>query len=228
MMDNPTSKTLIPKYMKTLRKTIINWYQENGRIYPWRQTQNPFQILIAQMMLRRTKADQVLPVYIQFLKTYPDIDSLSKAKQESLEKILYPLGLKWRISAFKEAAQKIKEKYNSRIPEIREELKSLPGVGEYVAGAVLAIAFNKEEWLVDSNIVRVFKRYFGIETSKEGRRDKHIIEISKIFAMGKDPSKATLGILDISSLLCKPIKPICERCPLKKRCHYRLSKLSNK
>jgi len=205
------------------RKIITNWYRKNGRVYPWRETHDPFRILIAEMMLRRTKADQVVPVYEQFFKEYPDVDSLAEAKQEVLEKILYPLGLKWRIPTFVIVAREVREKYQFKIPETREELVSLPGVGEYIAGAVLSIAYGKKEWLVDSNIVRIFKRYFGIKTAKEGRKDKHIVEIAKIYASGKDPSRATMGILDITALICKPRKPACEKCPLIDHCHYVLS-----
>lgn len=211
------------KDINIFRRKIIKWYKKNGRAYPWRETDDPFRILIAEMMLRRTKADQVVPVYERFLKEYPDVDSLALAKQEALEEILYPLGLKWRIPAFRMVAREVREKYQSRIPETREELTSLPGVGEYVAGAVLSIAYGKREWLVDSNIVRIFKRYFGIKASKEGRRDKHVIEIAKIYASGKDPGRATMGILDIAALVCKPANPDCERCPLIDRCHYALS-----
>jgi A/G-specific adenine glycosylase len=212
------------KDINIFRRKIIDWYKKNGRVYPWRETKDPFRILIAEMMLRRTKADQVVPVYEQFFKEYPDVDSLAVAKQEALEEILYPLGLKWRTPAFRMVAREVRVKYHSRIPETREELTSLPGVGEYVAGAVLSIAYGKKEWLVDSNFVRIFKRYFGIKTSKEGRRDKHVIEIAKIYASGRDPGRATMGILDIAALVCKPGKPDCEKCTLIDRCHYAISK----
>ena len=208
------------KDISIFRRKNIDWYEKNGRVYPWRKTNDPFRILIAEMMLRRTKADQVKPVYELFIKKYPDVNSLAEAKNEDLERILYPLGLRWRIPAFQMLAREVREKYRSRIPEKREVLTSLPGVGEYVAGAVLSVAYGKKEWLVDSNIVRIFKRYFGIEISKEGRRDKHVVEIAKIYSEGKDPRRATLGILDITALVCKPGEPDCENCPLMDRCCY--------
>jgi A/G-specific adenine glycosylase len=162
-------------------------------------------------------------VYEHFFREYPDVKTLARARQEDVEKIVYPLGLKWRASAFRMMARDVVEKYQSRIPDNRGELTRLPGVGDYVAGAVLSIAYGKNEWLVDSNIVRIFKRYFGIKTSKEGRRDKHVIEIAKIYASGGDPRRAIMGILDITALVCKPGKPDCEKCPLIDRCHYALS-----
>lgn len=221
--------SIIPsqKEIAIFRRKIISWFKKSGRVYPWRQTKDPFRILIAEMMLRRTKADQVVPVYEQFFKEFPDVDTLAEASREVLEKILHPLGLKWRVPAFTGIAREIREKYHSRVPHTREELTSLPGVGEYVAGAVLSIAYGKKEWVVDSNIVRIFKRYFGITTSKEGRRDKHVIEIAKIYASGNDPAGAIMGILDITALICCPGRPRCEKCPLMAGCHYVLSRKKN-
>jgi A/G-specific adenine glycosylase len=223
MTENYSSLIPSRKEIAIFRRKIISWFKKNGRIYPWREEKDPFRILVSEMMLRRTKADQVVSVYEQFFKEFPDVETLARSNLETLEKILRPLGLKWRVSAFRGMAREVVEKYHSRIPNNRKELISLPGVGEYVAGAVLSIAYGKNEWLVDSNIVRIFKRYFGIRTTKEGRRDKHVIEIAKIYVFGKDPGKATMGILDISALICKPRKPSCERCPLRKHCHYILS-----
>jgi len=219
------SHMMIPSQedMNIFRSKIVDWYEKNGRLYPWRETNDPFRVLIAELMLRRTKADQVKPVYEQFIKKYPDVDFLAEAKKEDLERILYPLGLRWRIPAFQKMAREVREKYKSRIPENRDELTSLPGIGEYVAGAVLSIAYGKKEWLVDSNIVRILKRYFGIEMSKEGRRDKHVVEITKSYVPAKDPRKAILGILDITALVCKPGEPDCEKCPLMDHCCYAVS-----
>ncbi len=216
------------KEITIFRRKIVSWFRKHGRAYPWRQERDPFRILIAEMMLRRTRADQVVPVYEEFLRNSPDVNSLAEARQEDLEKILYPLGLRWRIPAFILMAREVRDKYQSRIPDDRKKLVSLPGVGEYVAGAVLSIAYGKKEWIVDSNIVRIFKRYFGIRTSKEGRRDKHVIEIAKIYASCKTPAEANLGIIDLSALLCRSGKPDCKKCPLKERCYHAIFQEQNK
>lgn len=172
------------------------------------------------MMLRRTKADQVKPVYEQLFTEYPGIKEMAKAKKKRLERILYPLGLKWRTPAFSSVVREVGEKYHYKVPETREELTALPGVGDYVAGAVLSIAFNKKEWIVDSNVVRLFRRYFGVKTSKEGRRDKHIIDMARIYSSSRNPRNANLAILDFTALVCTPRNPKHERCPLNSDCHY--------
>lgn len=111
-------------------------------------------------------------------------------------------------------------KFKREILYTRKVLLTLPGVGDYVAGAVLSICFNKKEWIVDSNIVRMYKRYFGVKTSKEGRRDKHIIEISKIYVDCRNPRTANLAILDFSALVCTPRNPKCLNCILSHNCHF--------
>jgi len=216
-----TDKKQIPSIadIKYLRDKLIKWFEVNQRDYPWRKTDDPFKVLIAEIMLRRTKADQVKEVYNELFNTYPDIEALANAGDE-LNSILYHLGLQWRQSAFRNVVSDIKDKYNSKVPETREELKKLDGVGDYVAGAVLSIAMDKNEWIVDSNVVRLFKRYFGIETSREGRRDKHVIEFSKIYSSGAEPRKSNLAILDFTAIICKPVKPICGDCILNTNCVY--------
>jgi A/G-specific adenine glycosylase len=220
-MENKLSRELpSTPDISLFRSKVVRWFNKNKRNYPWRETHDPFKVLIAEMMLRRTKADQVKAVYDQLFAEYPDVETMAKAGNKELEQILYPLGLKWRIPAFGLVAREVKEKYQCKIPEAREELTTLPGVGEYVAGAVLSIAYGKKEWIVDSNIVRLFRRYFGIKTSKEGRRDKHVVEIAKIYISVKDPRKANLALLDFAALICLPRDPRCSQCPLSSACHY--------
>ena len=220
MKNKLSNKLPSAEDIRLFRSKIVRWFNKNKRNYPWRETRDPFKVLIAEMMLRRTKADQVKAVYDRLFTEYPDVEAMAKAENKELEQILYPLGLKWRNPAFGLVAREVKEKYQCRIPEAREELTTLPGVGEYVAGAVLSVAYGKKEWIVDSSIVRLFRRYFGIKTSKEGRRDKHVVEIAKAYASGKDPRKANLALLDFAALVCLPRNPRCPQCSLSSACRY--------
>jgi A/G-specific adenine glycosylase len=192
----------------------------HGRTFPWRQSVDPFKVLIAEMMLRRTKAGQVETVFKELFKKFPDVQSLAQGNQKEIESILYHLGLHWRTPAFKEVARALMRDYGGEVPVTREELKNLPGVGEYVAGAVLSIAYSQKEWIVDSNVVRVFKRYFGVDTSKEGRRDQHVIEMAKTYVLTSNPRKANLAIIDFAALVCVPGKPKHEECPVSYSCNF--------
>jgi A/G-specific adenine glycosylase len=202
------------------RGGILYWSRDHLRQYPWRETRDPYKVLLAEMMLRRTKADQVKPVYDRMLADYPDARKLAEAGPRGVEKVVYPLGLSWRTPAFTMMARDVTERYGGKVPETREDLKTLPGVGDYVAGAVLSIAYGKKEWIVDANIVRVFKRYFGIETSKEGRRDKHVIQTAKLYASTRASRTANLAILDFAATVCIARTPRCDACPLTTTCSY--------
>lgn len=129
-------------------------------------------------------------------------------------KITEPLGLNWRNDTFVPMARTVMREYNGNIPETRGELKQLPGVGDYVAGAVLSVALNKPEWIVDSNVARLFVRYYGITTGSEARRNPIVIEIARRYARCKEPGKANLALIDYSSLVCGPASPVCDSCCL--------------
>ncbi len=206
------------------RNKIVRWFNRNERKYPWRETSDPFRILIAEMMLQRTKADQVVDVYNKFFSEFSDPNDVARTNLKNIHKILYPLGLLWRVKNFKKVCRYLVKNYDGRIPKKREDLIKMPGTGDYVSGMVLSVAFNKPEWAVDSNIVRIFKRYFGISTTKEGRRDRYIIGIAKKYASCNNPKKANLGIVDFTALICSPRNPKCEKCSLQKKC-YNYSKI---
>ena len=211
--------------IRYFRKNLVRWFKKNKRSYPWRATKQPFKLLIAEMMLQRTKADQVQIVYHDFFSHFKTPDDVAGANIGTLNRVLYPLGLRSRIKKFKECSKSLLNNFNGKVPVSRYEISKLPGVGDYVAGIVLSVAFNKKEWIVDSNVVRVFKRYFGILTSKEGRRDKHVIDIAKIYANCKEPRNANFALLDFAALICTPRSPEHERCPLSKNCQYFIQEL---
>lgn len=145
------------------RRKIIKWGKENFRSFPWRETKDPYKILVSEIMLHRTRAEQVVSVYEIFLKRYPNVYSLSRANYCELEEILAPLGLRWRILNLKKAAKFIVENYAGKIPDRKDLLLRLPGVSGYIAGAVLCFAYGKPEPLLDTNTVRILGRVFDIE-----------------------------------------------------------------
>jgi len=202
------------------RRTLLRWFRKNARIYPWRQTTDPWKVLIAEMMLQRTKADQVVPVYRNFFRKFKTPADLIKARSVTIYEALESLGLTWRVANFRSLAKELVRRFNGHIPESRDQLLTLPGVGDYVAGAVLSIAFRQREWIVDSNVVRVFKRYFRISTSNEGRRDKLVVELAKQYCRSRNPREANLALLDLAALICVSRKPQCFKCPLRKGCSY--------
>ena len=203
-----------------IRKKIRKWYKTNKRDFPWRHIKDPYKIMIAEFMLHRTKAEQVAPVYQNFIKKYPDLTSLADADEKEIKKVTEHLGLHWRSEHFIKAARFVVDNYKGKFPEERDELSKIPGVGEYVSGAILTVCFNKPEWVVDSNIARFINRFYDLKLKGEIRRKKEIVNIStKLFQCDK-PGEFLFSIIDFTSLVCKPVNPLCAGCPLKIHCKY--------
>jgi len=200
---------------------IVNWYEINGRKdLPWRKTKNSYKVLIAELMLQRTHAiKQVLPVFNEFIDKYPDIESLSKASITEIRETIFSLGLhNTRSRRMKELATKVKEHF-TEIPKQRKDLISLPGVGEYVANAVLCMAFDKPYPMVDSNFGRVLGRvFFGKEEYPPSKN--RIWKTASGLLPDKNYKEFNLGVMDLGALVCTPKNPVHSNCPLSEECMF--------
>ena len=206
--------------MNKIRQIFINWYSKFGRNFPWRNTKDPYKIMIAEFMLHRTKAEQVVPVYLEFIHKYPDINALATVKQEDIQYITERLGLHWRGKHFIEAAKYIFENHNGKFPDNYNDLRKIPGIGEYIAGAIMTISFNKPAPVVDSNIARFINRFWGFNLAGEIRRKKAIVKIAEKFFEYKDPGTLLFAIIDFTAIICKPQHPECKKCPFKHTCQF--------
>ncbi|MHA1250579.1 MAG: DNA glycosylase [Candidatus Helarchaeota archaeon] len=203
---------------------LFDWYKKNKRRYPWRETDNPYHILIAEIMLQRTKADQVVQKYLKFIEKYPKISNLKDVKHEDIEIFFKNLGLYWKIEKIIKMSKYINENLNGKIPNNQKSLLKIPGVGDYIANAILCLAFKKDVSLIDSNIVRFINRFYGIKFKNEGRRDKKIIDKANDILCKKNPKEYNLALLDFTALVCKPKNPKCDICPLNKYCRFFINK----
>ncbi|MFW9847814.1 MAG: A/G-specific adenine glycosylase [Candidatus Thorarchaeota archaeon] len=208
--------------LSKIRKKILRWYKTNGRVYPWRNTSSSYQILIAEMLLRRTTAAAVLRVFSDFIKRYPDVTVLSLALVREIEDSIQTLGLQnQRAKHLHDAAKIIKERFGGNISDSMYQLESLPGVGRYVASAVRNFAFGIPEPMVDGNVVHILRRVLGVQLS--GMIDETAWDLMKQLG-GKTQNKQLYwGIIDIVATLCLRKKPRCFKCPLDKECTYNMS-----
>jgi len=204
--------------MNNFYPILLNWYREHSRDFPWRHTKDPYKIMIAEFMLHRTKAEQVVPVYLKFIKKYPDVFFLSKATYNEIKKVTEHLGLHWRSRHFIESAKYIVNAHDGHFPADYDKLRKIPGVGEYIAGAMMVVCFNKPAPVVDSNIARFINRYWDLGLKGEIRRKKEIVKIALDLFSNKEPGKLLFALVDFTSLICKPRKPECFNCPLKFSC----------
>jgi A/G-specific adenine glycosylase len=208
------------------RRNLIAWGQQNFRPFPWRFTVNPYSILMAEVMLHRTQAIQVVPVYERFIERYPDTIALSKASKEGLYEVLYSLGLKWRIDLIIEMTRDLIDRFNGQIPKEKEDLLSLPGVSEYIASAVRCFAWNLPDPLIDTNIVRVAGRLFRLEIKESSRRNPVFRQLIAALLDKKRPKEYNYALLDLASEICtKKRPPDCMKCPIQGSCAYGLSVL---
>ena len=198
--------------------SIREWASDNLRSFPWRATTNPFHILMAEVMLRRTQARQVMPVYERFVIAFPDAHSLASAPPDEVSLVLYPLGLAWRTPAFQQIASILVRDYAGQVPSEYDLLVTLPGVGDYVASAVCCFAYGQPIMLADTNTVRVAGRLVGIPTHAESRRRSAIRSILVSLLDREHPATYNYGLLDIAARICTPNDPACADCPVLSFC----------
>jgi len=210
---------------ETFRIKLINWWRDCGRDFPWRRTSDPYKLLIVETLLHRTRADQVVPVYLKFIREFPDIKVLAEAPREKVMNLLHPLGLKWRAKLLHDMAVEIVRR-NSKIAPDRNILRSLPGVSDYIASAVLCFAYGKPEPLLDTNTVRITGRIFNIRVSDGSRRSKKFRELYLQLMDKNRPREFNMAMIDLGALICKPRYPLCEECPVREKCCYYLESLS--
>jgi A/G-specific adenine glycosylase len=206
-------------------KKLLPWFKENKRSFPWRVDgeADPYHILVAELMLKKTRAPNASEIYTRFIYLYPDAKSITRSTEEDLEKILQPLGLiKQRKKAFVEIFSIINKKNDGIIPSDKESLQNLPYLGDYTVNAILCFGFNKKVPIVDVNVTRICQRYFGIEVYGDLRVDRHIWELLERIIPAKKFKEFNLALLDFGALVCTSKKPKCKECPLARKCQNNL------
>ncbi|RAR42736.1 A/G-specific adenine glycosylase [Paenibacillus sp. MDMC362] len=202
-------------------KELLTWYIENGRHhFPWRNTKDPYRILLAEFLLQQTHVRKVEEVYEQLLLKYPDISELARADTETLEEIIAPIGLNYRAERLIKSAEIICSQHNGTVPNDYNELRELPGIGDYIANAVLCYAFDQPVVPIDTNVIRLFTRYFGYTSmNPRPRMDKELAAKIRAHFEGMDSTRdANLAVLDFAGLICTSKNPKLTECPLSKNC----------
>jgi A/G-specific adenine glycosylase len=206
-----------------LGNKVTNWWRKHRRSYPWRKTSDPYKILIAEIMLQRTKADQVVPVYCEFVERFPTIFHLERASENELNRYFCRLGLMWRAVAIRKMVDFLIERHKGILPRDREELLKVPAIGEYIADAILSFAYKQRAVVIDSNVCRIIKRVYSVPIKGESRRNKHIRAIATKMLPSQGSSRSlNFALLDFAALICRAKDPLCGECPLISRCDYGL------
>ena len=203
------------------KKKILKWYDINKRSLPWRKNvsfqKRQYYTLVSEFMLQQTQVATVIPYFKRFIKNIPDLKSLSKVQNKKLIKLWEGLGYYSRARNLKKTAQDIIKNYNGKLPKNFEDLLSLPGIGNYTASAILSIAFNKPYIPLDGNIERVLKRYLYLKKEKDIKKE-NLIKKKSVFGTSSRSSDYAQALMELGALICKPINPLCNKCPISKKC----------
>ena len=201
------------------RRRLRGWYERNRRSFPWRETEEPFAILLSEVLLQRTQASQVADHFDRILGALPNAEALAGTSNRRLRALLKPLGLSKRAATLKQMGRELVERFNGRVPETIDDLRTLPGVGPYIAAATACFAFGQRKAVVDANVVRVLARYFGINSQRaRPRDDKMVWERAQLLLPRSQSADYNRALLDFASLVCRPRRPLCGECPLRRRC----------
>ena len=200
---------------------ILKWYDNNKRILPWRKKTSiknrEYYTLVSEFMLQQTQVKTVIPYFETFIKNFPNLNSLAGANEKKVLKNWEGLGYYSRARNLKKTAIKILKEFNGILPNNVEQLKSLPGIGEYTSRSILAIAHNLPYIPMDGNVERILKRIFYLKREKDIRKE-NLKRKKSFFGKSYRSSDYAQAIMEIGALICKPINPLCYDCPISNKC----------
>ncbi len=199
--------------------SLIHWYLNNKRDLPWRNTNNPYNIWLSEIMLQQTRVAQGLPYYLDFISTFPTVFDLAKAPEEKVLKHWQGLGYYSRARNLHFTAQFVAKELNGEFPNNYKELLKLKGIGEYTAAAIASFSFNEAVPVVDGNVFRVLSRYFDIETDISLiTAKKEFSELALELMPKNDPATFNQAIMEFGALQCVPKNPDCQNCIFNSSC----------
>jgi A/G-specific adenine glycosylase len=200
------------------RRDLMYWGRANQRSFPWRETDDPFRILVAEILLQRSRGKTVAKVYEQVFRRWPTAPALSRARIATIQAAIRPLGLVRRATTLKQLASEVVRL--GGVPRTLDELLRLPGVGPYAAGATLVVAFDGRAAIVDGVTARVYRRYFGLTSSDPASTDRELWRLVEDATPARNVRHWNWAVLDLASTICLPKVPRCGSCPLKAHCRW--------
>jgi len=203
----------------SFRRALLDWFSANARDLPWRRTLDPYQIWLSEIMLQQTRMDRAVGYFERFLERFPDIASLDAAGEDEVLKLWEGLGYYSRARNLRRAARQVMERHGGTFPRAHKDIRALPGVGPYTAGAIVSVAYNEPLPAVDANVLRVFSRLLDLDEPVAVPAIRRRIEaaVAKLL----DPLDArgfNQALMELGALVCAPRAPRCPACPLELFC----------
>jgi A/G-specific adenine glycosylase len=204
---------------EVLRKNLLGWYATHRRRLPWRETSDPFSIWVSEVMLQQTQVATAIPYYRRFMDRFPTPAQLAAADIQAVLKLWEGLGYYSRARNLHRAAGVVTSRFNGQVPDDPEAFRALPGVGDYIAAAVLSIAFGRVLPVVDGNVKRVLSRLLEIDTPVNGSGAHQVFRIPAMdLICQKRPADFNQAIMELGALVCRPKNPDCTTCPVVDQC----------
>ncbi|WP_127463044.1 A/G-specific adenine glycosylase, partial [Paenibacillus elgii] len=198
---------------------LLSWYRRHKRDLPWRRSRNPYHIWVSEIMLQQTRVDTVIPYFNRFMDKFPTVEALAEAPEDEVLKAWEGLGYYSRARNLQSAVREVKERYGGVVPDTKEEVSSLKGVGPYTTGAILSIAYNKPEPAVDGNVMRVLSRYFLIEDDiMKGSTRVSMEKLAQELIPEGAAGDFNQALMELGALVCTPKSPSCLTCPVMAHC----------
>ena len=203
----------------TFEKRLLDWYMENRRSMPWRDHPDPYAVWVSEIMLQQTRVDTVIPYFERWMERFPDVFQLAAAEQQDVLNLWEGLGYYSRARNLHRAAQVLVEQYDGRLPDNVRDLKKLPGIGPYTAGAIASLAYNEDEALVDGNVRRVLSRVLDIGLPVDQPEGLRIVwEAAEQHLPRGRARDYNQALMELGALVCTPRNPDCETCPVQAVC----------
>jgi len=204
---------------KAFKNKLIQWFEENKRELPWRETKDPYKIWVSEIMLQQTKVDTVIDYYNRFLAQFPTVQDLAAADEQEVLKLWEGLGYYSRARNLHTAAKDVVANHDGIMPNNPTELGKLKGIGPYTQGAVSSIAFQLPEPAVDGNVMRVLSRVLLINDNISDQKTRRKFEaIIREIISKENPSYFNQGLMELGALICTPTSPSCLLCPVQAEC----------
>src|SRR5687768_16487166 len=204
---------------RRFRRRLLDWYDRNGRTLPWRETSDPYHILVSEIMLQQTQVDRVLPKYHEWLEKFPSLAALAEPPERDVTETWRPLGYNIRPRRLQSIARESVARYGGELPSDEETLLSFKGIGAYTAGAIRSFAFGQRAAILDTNVARVLFRIFvGRGDAKAHAMRRQLWAISEIMVPRKRFFDFNQALMDFGATICVARKPKCAACPMTKLC----------
>jgi A/G-specific adenine glycosylase len=208
-----------PPDRRRFRQRLLTWYRRHGRDLPWRKTDNPYHILVSEIMLQQTQVDRVLPKYEEWLAKYPSFDALASAPEQDVTNTWRPLGYNIRPRRLQSIARETVARYGGSLPSDEETLLSFKGIGAYTAGAIRSFAFRERAAILDTNVARVLFRVFvATGDPKSHAMKKHLWTLSETLVPSRHVFDFNQALMDFGAMVCVAREPKCLVCPMSKSC----------